>query len=393
MNISARIGKWNATCHTSISDIPEADWNNCAGNRDPFVKHQHLRALEESGVVSPETGFSPRHVALWDDSGNIVAAAPAYLKTHSQGELGIDIGLAMAHERSIGPYYPKLQVEVPFTPITGPRLLIKEGVEAATARAKLIEILMKQALEGRATSVQLSYMSNDDDTFVRQSEFITTEGNAYVWKADGENNFDEFLGKMRSPYRSKLMSERRKVAAFGLNFKSFSGKEINPDLTLKFFELYKSTFDRNRTTPWLNLKYFEMVFESMGISFEITVALKNEAWIAVQMDVITKDIRFAQHWGHTGSIPFLLFEMGIYQTIEQAIAANQNTINFGTTGLHKSERGIAMESTRHAMWFVDPSFNEIAKMSLVRKRESALQERLAEAKRLPFRRQPSNEKP
>lgn len=393
MNISARIGKWNATCHTSISDIPEADWNNCAGNTDPFVKHQHLRALEESGVVSPETGFSPRHVALWDDSGTIVAAAPAYLKTHSKGELGIDIGLAMAHERSVGPYYPKLQVEVPFTPISGSRLLIKQGVESVTARTKLIEILIKQASECRATSIQLSYISNDDDAFVRQSGFIATEGNAYVWKADGVNNFDEFLGKMRSPKRSKFLSERRKVAAFDLNFKTFSGKDIGPDFALKFFELYKSTFDRNRTIPWLNSKYFEMVFESMGNSLEITVALKDESWIAAQLDVITSDIRFAQHWGHTGCIPFLLFEMGIYQAIEQAIMADQNTINFGTTGLHKSERGIAMEPTHHAMWFVDPSFNEIAKMSLIRKNESALQERLAGAERLPFRRQPSNEKP
>jgi len=393
MNVSARIGKWNATCHTSISDIPEADWNKCAGNKDPFVKDQHLPALEESGVVSPDTGFSPRHVALRDNGGNIVAAVPAYLKTHSQGELGVDLGLAMAHERSVGSCYPKLQVEVPFTPISGSRLLVKKGVEAATARTELMEFLMKQALECRASSVQISYMSNDENAFVRQSEFIATEGNAYVWKADGVNSFDEFIGKMRSSKRSKVLSERRKVAAFGLNFKSFAGKEISPDLVPKFFELYKSTFDRNTTTPWLNSKYFEMVFESMENSLEINVALKDEAWIAVQLDVITSDIRFAQHWGHTGSIPFLLFEMSMYQAIEQAIMANQDTINFGATGLHKSERGIAMEPTHHAMWFVDPSFSDIAKMSLARKSESARQERLAEAERLPFRRQPSNEKP
>ncbi|USG61990.1 GNAT family N-acetyltransferase [Sneathiella marina] len=393
MNLSDRIGKWSATCHTSIAGIPEADWNDCAGKKDPFVRHQHLRALEESGVVSPDTGFSPRHIALRDDCGNIVAAAPAYLKTHSHGELGVDIGLAMAHERSIGPYYPKLQVEVPFTPISGSRLLIKEGVEATTARAELLNRLKKQASKYRAASVQLSYMSNEDENCVRQSEFITTEGNAYVWNADGINNFDDFIGKMRSSKRSKLLSDRRKVAASGLKFRSFSGKEIGPDLAPKFYELYKSTFVRNTTAPWLNLNYFEMVLECMKDSLEMTIALKDEAWIAARLDVLTTDIRFAQHWGHTGSVPFLLFEMGIYQTIEQAIATNQNIINFGTTGLHKSERGIPMEPTRHAMWFNESDFNEIAEMGLNRKRESALQERLSEAERLPFRRSPSNEKP
>jgi uncharacterized protein len=393
MNMSARIGKWRAVCHTSINDIPEADWNICAGTKDPFVRHQHLLALEESGVVSPDTGYIPRHVSLWDNNGNIVAAAPAYLKTHSQGELGIDIGLAMAHERSVGPYYPKLQVEVPFTPISGSRLLVRPGIEGMAARAELTKILMKQAAECQASSVQVSYFSDDDNTFFKQSEFIATEGNAYVLKTDGVSSFDDFLGKMRSSKRSKILKERCKVGAIGLEFITFSGKEISPGMALKFFELYKATFDRNATSPWLNSKYFEMIFKNMQDSLEITVARKDEKWLAAQLDIITSDIRFAQHWGHAGCIRFLHFEMGIYQTIEQSISAKQNTINFGTTGLHKSERGIALEPTYHAMWFVEPGFNEISELSLARKSESALQERLKEAVRLPFKHLSFHEKP
>ncbi|MCF8466636.1 MAG: GNAT family N-acetyltransferase [Sneathiella sp.] len=385
MSIDSSKRKWNVTYHSSIGEIPEADWNNCAGSKNPFVQHQHLNALEESGLVSLETGFEPQHIVLRDGGGRAIAAAPVYLKMHSKGELGVDLGLAMAHERAVGPYYPKLQVEVPFTPISGSRLLIRPGADKAAVGLELVGALKKRAIERHASSAQISYMSIEDNNHIGQSGFITTEGNAYIWKAKGIKSFDEFLSKMRSKSRSKILSERRKSTASDLCFKTFTGNEVTSDLASRFFELYKSTFERNATDVWLNLRYFEILFETMQNYLEIVIAFDESTWVAAQLDIVTPDIRFAQHWGHMGSIPYLLFEMGIYQTIEHAIAANQDIVNFGTTGLHKSERGIDIEPTHHAMWFAEPAFIEIAEVGLTRKRESARQERLAEAKRLPLR--------
>ena len=146
--------------HTAMADIPPEEWNRCAGPDNPYVWHSHLLALEESGIVSPENGFHPRHIVLRDRDGKVVATAPAYLKDHSEGELGVDLGLAMAHNRAAGPYYPKLQVEVPMTPITGPRLLISKDVNEAETRQSLLAALRQQAEKESASSVQITSAQN-----------------------------------------------------------------------------------------------------------------------------------------------------------------------------------------------------------------------------------------
>lgn len=385
MNIQVRHKNWNAIFLTSIDDIPEEDWNSCASISDPYIRHQHLNALEKSGVISSETGFKPQHVAICDDSGSVIAVAPVYLKSHSHGELGVDLGLGMAHERAVGPYYPKLQIEVPFTPITGSRLLVKPGIDRIAACAELCSALKERAKEIGASSIQISYMSDEDKNFMGQFDFLLTEGNAYIWKSGGVKSFDEFLSKMKSSKRSKILSERRKAVANGLTFKTLSGEQINSKLAPVFFDLYKSTFERNETAPWLNVKYFELLFENMKEYLEVTLALQKEALVAVQLDMVTPKIRYAQHWGHTGNIPFLLFEMSIYQTIEHAIVANQKMINSGTTGLHKTERGFGIEPTHHALWFADSNFTDIAKIGLRRKQDAANFERKSEMARQPFR--------
>ena len=378
------IDGWTVSTHSAMADIPPEDWNRCAGDNNPYVWHSHLLALEESGIVSPENGFHPRHIILRDQKNEVVAVAPAYLKGHSEGELGVDLGLGMAHNRAAGPYYPKLQVEVPMTPISGPRLLVRDGVDEEEARLALLASLRRQAAKEGASSVQIAYMTAPEWHGVEAAGFIKSEGNAYVWRNDGTESFEDILMSMHSRGRSKIRRERRKVAAEALTYKHYSGDKITPDMAGAFFEMYTATYRRNETELWHNQAYFEQIFKTMPEAQDLTFAYRGDELIAMQHSFLGEDMIYAQHWGQLADIRFLHFELGIYQTIETAIRDGKAAINFGTTGQHKAERGVGIEPVYHCMWFRSADFREIAEMGLKRKRAAVEKERLQENSRLPF---------
>ena len=370
--------------HTAMADIPPEDWNRCAGPDNPYVWHSHLLALEESGIVSPENGFHPRHIVLRDRDGKVVATAPAYLKDHSEGELGVDLGLAMAHNRAAGPYYPKLQVEVPMTPIAGPRLLISKDVNEAETRQTLLAALRQQAEKESASSVQITYMTEPEWNATETAGFLKSEGNAYVWRNPGLKSFDDILATMHSRGRSKIRRERRKVAAEGLTYRTYRGDSLSAELTAPFFEMYTATYSYNKTELWHNPAYFEQIFTTMPDVQDLTFAYRGDVPVAMQLSILSEDTIYAQHWGHSGDIRFLHFELGIYQTVEAAIRDGKTAINFGTTGQHKAERGIGMEPAYHSLWFRSEEFLDIAAMGIKRKRAAAEKERDEENARLPF---------
>ncbi|WP_340149683.1 GNAT family N-acetyltransferase [uncultured Sneathiella sp.] len=369
---------------TAMADIPAKDWDRCAGPDHPYVQHRHLLALEESGIASPENGFHPRHIILRDKTGKVVAAAPAYLKDHSEGELGVDLGLAMAHTRAAGPYYPKLQVEVPMTPIAGPRLLVCAGENEAETRQTLLAALRQQAEKDSASSVQITYMTAPEWDATETAGFLKSEGNAYVWHNPGANTFDDILAAMHSRGRSKVRRERKKVAAEGLTYRSYRGDSLTAELAAPFFEMYAATYNHNKTELWHNLAYFEQIFNTMADVQDLTFAYKGEELVAMQLSFLSEETIYAHHWGHSGDIRFLHFELGIYQTYETALAGGKSAINFGTTGQHKAERGIAMEPAYHSLWFRAPDFAEIAEFGIKRKRAAAAKERVEENARLPY---------
>ena len=391
MNASFHIGTRTVSVHTSIADISADDWDRCAGSENPYVRHSHLLALEENGIASPENGFHPRHIILRDQKSDIIAAAPAYLKDHSEGELGIDLGLAMAHNRAVGPYYPKLQVEVPMTPISGPRLLVRAGVDEEEARLVLLAALRQQAEKDSASSVQIAYMTAPEWDTTESGGFMKSEGNAYVWRNQGMDSFEDFLAIMLSRHRTKIRRERRKVAAERLTYKQYSGHNITAELAGPFFVLYAATYHRNETEIWHNQAYFEQIFRTMQEMLDLVFAYKENDLIAMQLSFLGEDTIFAQHWGHTSNIRFLHFELGIYQTIEMAIRQGRAAVNFGTTGQHKVERGVGMEPAFHSMWFRSEAFLEIAEIGLKRKREAAAKENIEENARLPYTLNPEKE--
>ena len=190
-----------------MSDIAAADWDACGTADHPLLQHRHLRLLEDCGLAAPDVGVHPHYLILRDADGTVAGAAPAYLKTSSRGELAVDLGLPLAHMRTAGPYYPKIQVEVPMTPNPGPRLLVRPAAEGAAdgdaqgdrIRAALLGALREMAVRTDAASVQISFMTDADQRAAVAAGFLPSEGNVFVWHDRGKTDFDAFVDAMSSP--------------------------------------------------------------------------------------------------------------------------------------------------------------------------------------------------
>jgi hypothetical protein len=375
---------WTATVHDRIAAISASDWNACAGHDSPYVRHEHLLALEASGVAVPQTGFTPRPVLVRDASGAVVGAAPAWLKTHSNGELGVDLGLALAHARAVGPYYPKLQIEVPMTPIAGTRLLVRAGQDESATRAALLAALKGEAERCDAASLQIAYMAPPDRAATAAFGMTPSEGNAYVWRAGGESSFEALLQRMHSRRRRMIQRERRAVAAYGLVYRRIAGDELDAAWAERFHALYATTFARRGQDAWLNVDYFRRLFRNLPGAVELLVAFDGATCVAALLFVRGRTTLYGQHWGQSGQRELLHFELAFYRALERAIELGVERLDLGTTGRHKAPRGIGIEATHHAAWFRAPAFRAIAVTGLARKCAAAAAERAAETARLPF---------
>ncbi len=375
---------WRAEAHETIDAIAAADWDACAGGGSAYISHAHLRALEHSAIAAPANGFTPRHLTLRDAAGTVIAVAPAYLKTHSRGELGVDLGLAMAHQRAAGPYYPKLQVEVPMTPIAGPRLLVRPGGDGATARAALLAALQAEAGRCDAASLQLAYLSHEDRAAAAAAGLLASEGNVYVWRPRGLSSMAALLAGMSSHRRTMIRRERREVAAYGLATRRIAGAELDAAWAERFFALYARTFARHNHEIWLNVDYFRRLFRDLGDAVEILAAFDGGTCVAAALLVRSPATLYVQHWGQSGEHRFLHFELALYRSMERALELGFEALDCGTTGRHKAPRGIGIEATHHAAWFRAPAFAAAAASGLAHKRAAARAERLAELGRLPF---------
>lgn len=375
---------WQVSTFASMAEIPKDGWDSCVGPDEALLRHSHLLALERSGVVAPANGFTPCHVVLHDQTGQIVAAAPAYLKTHGRGELGIDLGFAMAHARSVGPYYPKLQVEVPLIPFRGRRLLFHPQVPEAVAIPALLAALKTVASQRGASSVHIGYMTHHEAQLAGQAGFAGTETSTFVWRPADETSFDGFLARMNQRGRSEIRRQRRRVAEAGLRFRYFRGADLTPEMGAAFFNFYKENFDRHSTQVWLNADYFRQIFETMANWIELSVSYLDDQWVGAVFSFAASDKAYVQYWGQAGEVRFLHFEQVIYRGIERAYVTGLDYLDFGPTGSHKAERGLIAEAIYHATWFVNESFSEVAVAAYGQKTKIAIAERAAEILRLPF---------
>src|ERR1700742_4074667 len=362
----------------SVSDIAADDWNACANpSRDPdridrldtlappsgscagsgptynpFVSHAFFSAVEKSGSATAKTGWGARHLLAKID-GRIAGIVPCYLKSHSQGEYVFDRGWADAYERAGGRYYPKLQASVPFTPATGPRLLIRDDVDTDLIGSALASGLVALCDASNASSVHVTFAREAEQKFLSEHDFLERTDQQFHWQNQGFGSFDDFLATLNSRHRKSIKRERREAVAAGVTIHWLTGSDITEDAWDAFFEFYMETGSRKWGRPYLTRKFFSLIGESMSRDVLLVMAKRNGRWIAGAINFIGADTLFGRNWGAVEHHPFLHFEVCYYQAIDFAIQHKLSTVEAGAQGEHKIARGYMPKTTHSAHYIAD----------------------------------------
>lgn len=342
-----RESEFVAKVASGVAGLNAIAWDRLAG-ADPFVSHAFLSALEDSGSVGPGTGWTAAPILIEDDASHLLAAAPAYLKTHSQGEYVFDHGWADAWQRAGGDYYPKVQVAVPFTPVPGPRLLgsrpqhVLAAIEAVTVQKEM-------------SSAHIAFIDETGAAEAERREWLIRHGIQYHWFNRGYATFDDFLSALRSPKRKAIRKER--TAAFsGLEFRALRGAEIGAAEWNAMWAFYQDTGSRKWGRPYLTRDFFDLAAERMGDRLLLFLACRAGLPIAGALNVIGRDTLYGRYWGCTEEAPFLHFELCYYRAIEWAIEHGLSSVQAGAQGEHKLGRGYEPVITRSAHFIPNRSF-------------------------------------
>jgi predicted N-acyltransferase len=385
----------------SLQAVPAAAWDRCAQARlgasetedphNPFVSHAFLAALEESGCVGPRSGWSPVHVLVEDEGGTLVAAAPCYLKSHSQGEYVFDYSWADAYQRAGGRYYPKLQVSVPFTPVTGPRLLVAAEDRAEEARRHLIAGLRALRSQLKASSIHATFLEEQDAAALKQAGFLERNDQQFHWVNDDYPSFDAFLTALSSRKRKTIRRERRDALADGITIEWVTGRSITEDHWDAFFAFYMDTGSRKWGRPYLNRAFFSLIGQSMADRILLVMAKRQGRYIAGAINLIGDTRLYGRNWGCIEDHPFLHFEVCYYQAIEFAIEHGLSRVEAGAQGEHKLARGYRPVITRSAHDIADPSLRRAVAAYLEQERTYVADAADELQSAMPFRRVPEED--
>ncbi len=332
-----------------IADIGQAVWGSCAGTDNPFLSYGFLSALEDSGSVGGRSGWHPRYAVLEDEAGEVVAVAPSYAKTHSQGEYVFDHSWANAFEQAEGRYYPKLQIAAPFSPVPGPRLLRRAGVSVA-AMAQALEAL---AEELGCSSTHVTFCTEEEWRGLGAEGWLQRLGMQYHWDNQDYTNFDGFLEALSSRKRKAIKRERRE-AQDGLTFRALSGAELTPEVWRQFYRFYTATTDRKWNGAYLTPEFFPLLGERIGENVVLMFAYRDGQPIAGALNLRSADVLYGRNWGCVEDVPFLHFELCYYQAIDYAIAHGLKRVEAGAQGEHKVQRGYLPQPTYSAHFIRHP---------------------------------------
>jgi predicted N-acyltransferase len=369
----------------AIAAVPAAAWDACAGTDNPFVSHAFLKALEESRSVGARTGWLPRHVLVEDGGGALLAAAPMYVKSHSQGEYVFDHGWAQAYERAGGRYYPKLQVAVPFTPVPGPRLLVRPGPLADEARGALLHGLVEIARRLNVSSLHITFPHAEEAQRLAAAGFMLRLGCQYHWTNRGYRTFEDFLADLSSRKRKAIRKERREALAGGITIRALGGDEIRPRHWDAFFAFYMDTGGRKWGRPYLTRAFFECLGASLADRTVLVLAEQDGRPVAGALNLRGTDALYGRNWGCLGDFRFLHFEACYYQAIEYAIAHGLQRVEAGAQGEHKIQRGYLPTPTWSAHWLRDSGFAAAVEDFLGRERAAMEAEMRGLMEYSPFR--------
>ena len=334
----------------SLSAIAPQDWNRLAGD-DPFLRHEFLHALHETGCASAATGWTPSFLVL-RERDEITGALPLYLKDHSYGEYIFDWAWADAYQRHGLSYYPKLLSAVPFTPVSGQRVL------AATAarRQLLINAALELARETRVSSLHCLFPPAAEAAEMNGCGLMLRHGVQFHWQNRDYADFDGFLATLNHTKRKKIKQERRRVRDAGIVFEHYRGGGISDALWVFFNRCYRETYRQHRSTPYLNLDFFRAIGRGMPENIALIVATRDTRPIAASLNIHNGRRLCGRYWGALEYHPALHFETCYYQVIEYCIANGIATFEGGAQGEHKVARGLMPVETRSAHWLAHPQF-------------------------------------
>jgi uncharacterized protein len=397
---------------SSVSQIPATEWDACANSRaglgalgletlapreakngaciashssyNPFVSHAFFAALEASGSACARTGWGPRHLVA-RRNGAIAGIVPCYLKSHSQGEYVFDRGWADAYERAGGRYYPKLQASVPFTPATGPRLLIGDGADAERIGTALAGGLVGLCGATNASSVHVTFAPEREWKFLASHGFLQRTDQQFHWHNEGYGSFEDFLGTLASRHRKAIRRERRDALANGITIHALTGADITEDAWDAFFAFYMETGSRKWGRPYLTRAFYSLIGETMPGDVVLVMAKRNGRWIAGAINFIGSDTLFGRHWGAIEHHPFLHFEVCYYQAIDFAIRRGLRVVEAGAQGEHKLARGYLPQTTYSAHYIADPALRRAVRDYLKQERNYVAEAARELAEAGPFR--------
>lgn len=359
----------------AIQDLDAGEWDHCAGQHgpdaNPFVSYAFLAALEDSGSVGGDSGWIPRHLAIRQD-GCLAACAPLYLKLHSNGEYIFDWSWAEAFRRAGGEYYPKLLCAVPFTPATGPRLLIHPEADQDAMTRALASAMIRLTEDNNLSSAHINFLPKDQWNSLGDMGLLQRITMQFFWHNDGYGSFDDFLDALSSRKRKAIRKERREVAESGVEIRTLFGPEITPAIWDRYFRFYLNTSDRKWGDPYLNRKFFHQLGEGMGERVALILAFDDDEPVAGALNLLGGDCLFGRYWGCTSRFKFLHFELCYYRAIELAIDKGLTRVEAGAQGEHKIQRGYLPHPTYSAHWIPDPGFRRAVNQYLDHEREAML---------------------
>ncbi|WP_339106830.1 GNAT family N-acetyltransferase [Roseovarius rhodophyticola] len=347
----------------SLAQIRAEDWDTCACPEattgrpdDPFTTYRFLKALEDSRSVGVGTGWQAQYLTAEMD-GQVIACAPLYAKSHSQGEYIFDHNWAHAYERAGGRYFPKLQLAVPFTPVTGRRFLTRPGYERAGQEAS-VQAAVQLADRHSLSSLHVTFCTEGERENGTQMGLLPRTTQQFHWLNKGYESFDDFLGSLSSRKRKNIRKERAQAQGCGVEIVQLTGDQIRPAHWEYIWTFYQDTGARKWGMPYLTRAFFDMAHDMLRDDILLVLALRDGEPVAGALNMIGRDALFGRYWGCTAHYPAMHFELCYYQAIDYAIANGLKRVEAGAQGEHKLARGYLPVETHSLHWFRDPSFGD-----------------------------------
>ena len=331
---------------SSLADVNRNEWDSLNTSNHPFTSYDFLNSLEMSESVTAKTGWNPQHIIIKNNTGNIIGASPNYLKMHSYGEYIFDHAWANAFENAGGQYYPKLLSAIPFTPATGPRVLIDPKNPDNNKIFKLIINMFEAIVQNNnLSSAHINFITDNLSKKLNNEKWIKRKGLQFHWHNRDYNSFDDFLSKLKSSKRKAIRKERRTIMNNNLVIQKVTGNELNNEIWDSFYNFYLNTIDKKWGGAYLTKSFFYLINETMKNKILLIIAKQNNKIIAGALNFIGSNTLYGRNWGSIVDIPFLHFELCYYQAIEYAIDNNIKKVEAGAQGHHKIQRGYVAEST------------------------------------------------